>query len=232
MKLKPLDAANRFIEEIYPNSSIVILAGSVVREQSTSSSDLDILIIDETENTMSRNCFEKFGWPIETFVYNIESFYTFYEGDCLLGNPILPRMCAEGIILKGGEMARQLQAEAKLRLIDGPLPWTEDQINYSRYMITDSLEDLIGSEDETESLFITNKLAELVHEFILRTNQKWTGQGKWLARAFRQYDEQQATEFFNRFNEYYKGRKKHLLIEYIDMILKPYGGRLFNGYRQ
>lgn len=232
MKRSPEEVAREFLAKFYPDCSIAVLAGSVARNEAKAGSDLDIVLIDEQEKYMSRNCFEMDGWPIEAFVYNSISFNTFFESECMLGNPALPRMCAEGIILKGGQMAEKLQREAKVRIEQGPLPWTEDQINYARYMITDTLDDFIHAMDETEKLCIVNCLANLVQEFILRTNKRWTGQGKWMVRAFRQYNDKEAEVYFQAFEQFYKDRKSEPVIDYVDKILKPYGGRLFDGYKQ
>ena len=232
MKQSPKEVAYAFLAAYYPNCSVAILAGSVARNEAKAGSDLDIVLIDEQEKYMSRFCLEMDGWPIEAFVYNSLSFHTFFESECMLGNPALPRMCAEGIILKGGQVAEELIREAKIKIEQGPLPWTDDQINYSRYMITDTLDDFIHAKDEAERLCIVNYLENLVQEFILRTNKRWTGQGKWMARAFREYNTEQAEVFFHAFDQFYKNRKSEPLIAYIDQILNPYGGRLFNGYKQ
>lgn len=232
MRMNPVEIASKFISDYYPNCNIAILAGSVARNEAKPSSDIDIVIIDEKERYMSRNCYRIEGWPLEAFVYHSNAFYTFFESDIMMGNPALPRMCAEGLIIKGGSEADKLQQEAKIRIDDGPIPWTTDQINYSRYMITDTLEDLIGSSDDAEAIFIVNRLANLVQEFILRTNQQWTGEGKWVIRAFRKYNKAEAEVFVNIFDQFYKNRNKKSLILYIDTILKPYGGRLFDGYKQ
>ena len=43
-------------------------------------------------------------------------------------------------------------------------------IEMKRYMITDALDDLIGSTNRAEELFIANTFADAIHEFVLRTN--------------------------------------------------------------
>lgn len=232
MLTKVKTTVEHFIEAYFPNCQAAFMAGSVVRGEATSQSDIDIVIISEEEKTMSRRCFIYNNWPIEVFVYNPSTFDTFFEGDCMLGNPFLPRMCAEGSIITGEQMASAIKEKATERLRLGPPAWTEDQIDYHRYLITDLLDDFIGSLDDSESIFIVNKLAERVHEFILRTNRTWTGEGKWVIRSLKQFDHNICDRFCNAFNSYYVKREKAPVVNFVDDVLQQHGGRLFEGYIQ
>ncbi|MEH7255368.1 nucleotidyltransferase domain-containing protein, partial [Neobacillus niacini] len=94
----------------------------------------------------------------------------------------------------------------------------------------DVLDDFIGCSNRAEEIFIANALVELVSEFILRTNCKWVGTSKWVVRSLRQYDEQFAELFVEAFDIFYKTGDKSKIIQLVDNILKPHGGRLFNGF--
>lgn len=75
-----------------------------------------------------------------------------------------------------------------------------------------------------------NRLAELVSEFILRANGKWVGTSKWVFRLLKAHDEQLAFQFFEAFNLYYETKDKTQIIVFVDNVLEPYGGRLFEGF--
>lgn len=47
-KIEPLEAAQRFISTQFPRCQAALLAGSVGRGQATATSDLDIILFDDT----------------------------------------------------------------------------------------------------------------------------------------------------------------------------------------
>ncbi|TLS38194.1 nucleotidyltransferase domain-containing protein [Pseudalkalibacillus caeni] len=225
------EAAKTFISHYFPTSSLAILGGSILRGEETPTSDLDIIILDETLNKAYRESFFENGWPIEAFIHNRKSIYDFMESDCKRGRPSMPKMLLEGIVLKDiTKLADQLKEDAKKMLLEGPEPWTAEQTALARYSITDLLDDLEGSREPAEDLFIVNNLAYNLHEFILRTNRQWIGQGKWIVRALRNYDQELADRFVLAFDSFYLSREKRELIAFTDQILDQYGGRLFEGF--
>ena len=144
--------------------------------------------------------------------------------------PSMPRMVSEGIVLKDEGLIETIKAEAKEILEKGPEEWSEATINTKRYFITDCLDDFIGSNNRAEDIFIANTLAEIVHEFLLRTNGQWIGASKWIIRALKQYDEVFAKEFVEAFDDFYQTGEKSKVIQLVDQVSKPYGGRLFEGF--
>lgn len=229
---RAIHAANEFVDTYFPECSAAFLGGSVSLEADTDHSDLDLVILTEEEMMTSHRCFEAFGWPIEAFVYNPNMIDVFMESSSRSGNPLLLRLCANGVILKGGPDATKIKVEAKRLLEDGPPEWNEVQINLARYSITDLLGDFVGSEEPAETIFIANQLAIKIHEFILRTNRQWTGEGKWLVRSFKNFDPELADEFIQVFDSFYTDRKKEPIISWVNQILKDHGGQLFDGYHQ
>ncbi|XEC92976.1 hypothetical protein AB6A23_16485 [Paenibacillus tarimensis] len=148
------------------------------------------------------------------------------------GIPSLHRMCAEGIIIKDDGTAKEIVETAKRVLKEGPVPWTAEEMNQARYEISECLEDLSGSDFHYENIFIVNKLAGRVHEFVLRTNGCWIGDGKWIVRSLQMYDKPFCTQFLDVLDTFYKTEIKDRVIQFVDHILAPYGGRMFEGYSE
>lgn len=229
-RLEPIEAAKQFIIANFPNCQGALLAGSVVRGEATETSDLDIVIFCENAPYSYRESLVNGDWPIEVFLHNLISYKHFFESDCKRARPSLPRMVAEGHILKDEGIIETIQAEAKELLAKGPEKWSTETIKIKRYFITDALEDFIGSTNRAEDIFIANTLAELVSEFVLRTNCRWTGASKWIFRSLKQYDENFAKRFVEAFDLFYKTSDKSEVIDLIDYVLLPYDGRLFEGF--
>ncbi|PEJ35846.1 nucleotidyltransferase domain-containing protein [Bacillus pseudomycoides] len=229
--MKAIDAAQKIIESQFPHCDIALLGGSIARGEATKTSDLDIVIFDESLSNCYRESFFSNGWPVEVFVHTFETYKEYFRGDCKRGRPSLPQLVSEGIILKGEEgIVTSLKLEARQLLDKGPEKWTEELIRQKRYFITDVLDDFIGATKREEELFIANLLADLVHEYVLRVNEQWVGNSKWFIRVLRKYDELFAEQFVEAFDHFYKTGEKKKLIAFVENTLENYGGRLFEGF--
>lgn len=228
--IDPFKAAELITLNYFPNCHGALLAGSVVRGEATKTSDLDMVIFDQNLKSAYRESFIEFGWNIEVFVHNLSSYKDFFKSDCERARPSLPNMVKEGIVLKDCGIMEAIKQEAKDLLEMGPEEWSAETIRIKRYFITDVLDDFIGCTKRTEEIFIANTLAELVSEFVLRTNRQWIGTSKWVVRALRNYDRKFADQFVEAFDIYYKTGDKNKIILMVDNILKPFGGRLFQGF--
>jgi predicted nucleotidyltransferase len=229
-RIAPMEAARKFVEDRFPGCDAALLAGSIIRGEATNTSDLDIVIFDRKIMSAYRESLIAFGWPIEVFVHNLESYISFFENDVKRARPSLPRMVSEGLIIKDHEILAEIKESALSILKKGPANWTEKEIELKRYFITDTLDDFIGSTKRAEELFIANALAELVHEFFLRVNGRWIGNSKWIIRELSNYDPVFTERFVNAFDKYYQTGDKKLIIELTESVLKPFGGRLFAGF--
>ncbi|MGE6363657.1 nucleotidyltransferase domain-containing protein [Bacillus paramycoides] len=229
--MEPVEVARSIITSQFPNCDVALLGGSVVRGEATKTSDLDIIIFDQSLSSCYRESFYSNGWPVEVFVHNFETYKTFFKSDCERGRPSLPQLVSEAFVLKGKEkIVAELKREANELLNKGPEKWTEETMKQKRYFITDALDDFIGATRREEELFIANLLADLVHEFVLRVNGQWLGNSKWFIRVLKRYDEVYAEKFVAVFDHFYKTGEKKELIAFIEKTLEEYGGRMFEGF--
>jgi hypothetical protein len=188
------------------------------------------VIFDSNLQSAYRESLIEYGWNIEVFVHNLTSYKEFFKSDCERARPSLPKMVSEGIVLKDSGIMEAIKQEAKDLLAKGPAEWSAETIRIKRYFITDALDDFIGCSMRGEEIFIANTLAELVSEFVMRTNRQWIGTSKWVIRSLRNYDEKFADQFVNAFDIFYKTGHKEKIILMVDEILQPFGGRLFQGF--
>lgn len=230
-RLAPIEAAHEFINKFFPHCQGALLAGSVASGDDTETSDLDIVVFDKSIGSSYRESLIEFGWPIEVFAHNLNSYKQYFESDRKRARPSLPKMVVEGNILKDdGIVIAAVKKEANELLEKGPEKWSIETINLKRYFITDVLEDFIGSKNRAEDIFIANTLAELLCEFVLRTNRQWVGASKWIIRSLRNHNQEVANEFEVAFDTFYRTGKKEPVITLVDEVLHPHGGRLFEGF--
>jgi hypothetical protein len=229
-RLPAVETAHMLINERFPDCRGAILGGSVVRGEGTSTSDLDIIVINDETGSARRESFYYKGWPVELFFHSIDSCRGFFRSDAERARPTLPRMVAEGLVLKGEAYLGGIRKEAALLMAAGPAAWDDAELTFKRYFLTDALEDFIGSTKRNEALFIAGKLAELAHEFFLRANKQWIGQSKWIYRELSHFDQALAIRFAECFDSFYQDGDKQPVIELVDDIMKPFGGRCFEGF--
>jgi predicted nucleotidyltransferase len=230
VRLPAIEAASRFVQDFFPKCNVAFLAGSASRGEEKESSDLDIVVIDETQKHPYRKSLIELGWRIEAFIHNRESYKEFFESDRKRGRPTMPHMVFSGIILKDDGTAQALKQEAQKLLDEGPEKLSLEDIRMSRYFLTDLLDDFIDADNMDEALITFNTLSIQIAEFILRVNGNWIGRGKGLVRALKQYDEQLYKRFMVSLDAFYKAGDKQPFIQFFDDILEPYGGRLFEGF--
>ncbi|WP_088040984.1 nucleotidyltransferase domain-containing protein [Bacillus sp. EAC] len=230
MKMAPREAAIKFIESEFPSCLGAILSGSVIRGDYTETSDLDLIIIENRPNAY-RESLIKFDWKIEVFVYDHISYKSFFESDIKRARPSIIRMIAEGITLKNHPILENIIIEAKQLLKSGPDKWDEQTVASKHYFLSDVFEDFIGSTNKYELICIANTLLERLAEFILRTNNCWIGSSKWIYRELAEFDRVLTDEIFSAFHIFYESGDKKEVINLIDSILKPFGGKLFEGFK-
>lgn len=229
-RMSAKEAAKLFIETEFPNCDGALLAGSVVRGEATKTSDLDIVIFDQNLPYSYRESLTKYGWLIELFVHNLTSYKNFIAMDAAKGLSSLPRMLVDGFILQDRGVVNKIKNEAEELIAQGPSPWSEETIKIKRYTITDMLDDLLGSEKREEDICIAMSVAPLIPEFYLRTNQQWIGESKWIHRALKKYSPAFAERYIKAFEHFYQTGSKEEIVNIIDEILVPFGGRLFEGF--
>jgi hypothetical protein len=229
-RIDPASAAKLFTQENFSPGAIVLLGGSVVRGEATFTSDLDIVVIDDKVSSAYRESLIAYKWPIEVFVHNEKTLHQYFMKDCERARPSLPRMVAEGIIIQDNGSGSTLKAAAEKLLSAGPQEWEPSTIMLKRYFLTDLLDDFSGSTHQGESIFIAGSLAEALHEFVLRTNRRWIGSSKWIVRALKEYDKAFADRFVDCFETFFRTGDKQAVVELVDTVLQPHGGRLFHGF--
>ncbi|QKE74137.1 nucleotidyltransferase domain-containing protein [Arthrobacter citreus] len=231
MKLEAIDAAKRFIEEFHGDCQFALLAGSVSKGLATESSDLDIIVFYE-DRPNTRESYVRYDWKIESFLHNYLSYKECFAKEKQSGRPVLASMINDGIVLKEHPAINSVKQVAIDYLNVGPETLTPEFIRLSRYFVYDLLDDFVDSKNDDEAMMTLNLLSTQVADFILRFNKRWTGRGKSLVRAFKEYDESLSERYFNTLNEYFRTRNKQPFIELVNEIYEPLGGQLFDGFKQ
>ena len=224
---------NSLHKEKYSGADVVFLAGSVIRGESTKTSDLDIVVVYDSIPNAYRDSYRYSNWPVEAFVHDPQTLKYFIDKvDGPSGVPSLASMVSEGIALPSPtELSRRLRKLANDILDAGPPRWEPNDIDKSRYFITDLIEDLREPRTLNEIYAIASQLYNLIANHFFRSKGLWSAKGKTIPRRLRKIDAQFFSKFEAAFGALFtQGITGDVIVLAMD-VLSEHGGFLFEGYR-
>ena len=233
MSTHPTQVVTEIFATRYPDASLIFLAGSIVRSEGTSFSDLDLVVIFEHLATAYRESFYFNDYPVEAFVHDPETLnYFFYEVDRPSGIPALAQMISEGIeIPQASALSRALKDLAAAVLQLGPPRLSEEDVAKLRYDITNLVDDIREPRSKAELVGTGTQLYEALANHYFRTNNLWSAKGKSIPRILKQADEDLCLRYLSAFEELFASGRPDSVIALAEEILKPTGGFLFAGHR-
>ncbi|WP_422657425.1 nucleotidyltransferase domain-containing protein [Paenibacillus sp. EC2-1] len=232
MRTEPIVAARQLILRDYSACLLAVLGGSASRGEHNEHSDLDILVVDDSTEGLTRKTVGAYGWVVELFFLNPLDYREQFDVGVIAANPTLQRIIVEGIVICTSTVGDKIREEAKSDLEGGPLPLTSYDIDVNRYVITEFMMDLKGSDMVVEQWFIAQKMTILLCEFVLRANRQWIGEGKTLFRLLLMHDSRVAADLERSLRLLYVHKDKSSLLELTEKLLKPFGGPYLIGHEE
>lgn len=225
--------AKEVFESKYPNASVVFLAGSIVRGESTPCSDLDLVVIFDKLPAAYRESFYFQGFPVEAFVHDPETLnYFVYEIDRPSGIPSLAQMILEGIeIPQPNDLSQSLKRLAASVIELRPPKLSEEDIRKLRYNITNLVDDIRHPRSNNELAAAGTELYEALADCYFRTNRLWSAKGKSIPRILKQADADLCTRYCSSFEELFANGQPERVIALAEDMLRPTGGFLFDGHK-
>ncbi|MBB3353075.1 nucleotidyltransferase domain-containing protein [Rhizobium lentis] len=229
---RALAAAGCCLASRYAGAAFAYVAGSIMRGEGTTFSDIDLVVVFPSLQTAWRESFTEDGFPVEAFVHDPQTLAHYLHADAESGCPIMVNMVATGSIVGPNiERARAIQAKAAKVLAAGPKPLDGPSYDMLRYQVTDLADDLRGARPPEEIAAISALLYQKLADLILLGRGAWTGRGKWAPRLIRKLEPQLAAEFDTAFRLAVQGNSTRFLA-LADRELDLHGGRCFNGFKQ
>ena len=228
-----VDAANAIRSERYPEASAVFAAGSILRGEGTSRSDLDLVVVYSKLTCAYRESFMRERLPVEVFVHDPETLeFFFFEVDRPSGIPSLPNMVMEGIEIPApNELSRSLKQVAASLIAAGPPGLDEEAEQRARYAVTDLVDDLRDRRSHDELVATGALLYERLADYHLRRLRLWSARGKAIPRALRRADPVLCARYCRSFDSLFRSGGVREVIELTEDLLAPAGGFLFDGFR-
>ncbi len=233
MPTHPTQVVTEIFAAKYPDAKVIFLAGSIVRGEGTSFSDLDLVVVFEYLPVAYRESFYFEGYPVEAFVHDPETLnYFFCEVDRPSGIPALAQMIAEGIeVPQPNALSRTLKDLATAVIDLGPPKLSEEDVRKLRYDITNLVDDIREPRSKAELVGTGTQLYEALANHYFRSNNLWSAKGKSISRILQQADKDLCARYLNAFEELFVVGRTESVIWLAEEILKPSGGFLFEGHR-
>ncbi|NEB08740.1 nucleotidyltransferase domain-containing protein [Streptomyces coelicoflavus] len=228
-----IEAARAVVAEQHPQARTAFLGGSVATGRRTATSDLDVVVLLHGAPAPYRESLQYADWPVEMFVHTEATWHAYIERELPTRRSPLLWMCAAGLLLFDTDgLGARLAAHARTLTAAGPPPVSAEEIDDRRYAITDLLDDLVGSDDPSERLFIATELVRRTGELGLAVSGSWGGGGgKWLARRLETTTPELNARLHHGLREVLDGRADPL-VTVVDEVLEQAGGRLWVGYKR
>ncbi|MFE2939278.1 nucleotidyltransferase domain-containing protein [Streptomyces sp. NPDC059255] len=227
-----IESARAVVDEHHPDARAALLGGSVVTGRRTATSDLDIVVLLHGAPAPYRASVQYADWPVEMFVHTEATWHAYVERELRRRRSPLLWMCADGLLLFDTDgLGARIAAEARRLTASGPAPESAEEIDDRRYAITDLLDDLAGSTDQSERLFVATELVRRTGELALAVGGSWGGGGKWLARRLETTAPGLSTRLRHGLQEVLSGRVEPL-VAIVEEVLGQAGGRLWVGYKR
>ncbi|MCM2282081.1 MAG: nucleotidyltransferase domain-containing protein, partial [Bdellovibrionaceae bacterium] len=198
-KYSPLYVTKDLIENRYKGAEVIFLAGSVMRGEASTYSDVDIVVVFPKVDRAYRESFYHLEWPVEAFVHDPETLRHFFQDiDRPEGNCTLAEMVHEGIATpEPSSFSEGLKAMAAKVLREGPPPLARAEIDNRRYMISELVDDVREPRSRHELVASATRLYAELADFFFRSSGLYSASGKAILKRMKKAD----PAFFRQFTE-------------------------------
>lgn len=228
---KLIKVTNEILRTKYPSAEFAFLAGSIVRGEATTFSDLDIVIVYKDLPNAFRESFYFQNLPVEAFVHTPETLNYFFEADSKTFVPSLAIMVAEGIEVPAkNDLSEKLKHLANEYLGNPPRISDEEIRNFCCWL-TDLIDDIREPRSKAELTASGTTLYATLADFYLRTNGVWSAKSKSIPRSLQKLNPNFREQFCESFEELFVTVKSAKVIKLTEIILEKHGGFLFDGVR-
>lgn len=207
----------------HPDAEGALWAGSLSRGEGTEMSDIDLVVLYPRLERAWRETLTE-ARIVETFVHDLDSLDVFFEKDRDRGVPVLASMVAEGVALRDGPLVARARAAAAESLAGGPTPWSTEDIDRSRYLLTDLRDDLRGDSDPRRLRALGASLYEILLAHHRRCRGLWTAKSKAIPAFLSKEEPALAETYLTAFDQLFASAEPAAVLALIDTILAPTGG--------
>lgn len=230
----PLFVTKELFETRYPGAEAIFVAGSVVRGEASTYSDLDLVVLFKKVDVAYRESFSHREWPVEAFIHDPETIRYFFDVvDPGLGRATLAEMILEGHEVPGPTaLTMQLKERAAEVLKNGPQPLSSEEVTERRYQITELIDDIREPRSRQELVATATVIFNDLADYYFRSRRGWSGTGKSVLKRLKKDDPAFARRFSEAFDELFVKGLPQRVIELAAEVLAKDGGFLFEGYRR
>ncbi len=229
----PLFVVRELLETRYQGAVLAFMAGSVVRGEASTYSDIDLVVIYDHIEQPFRESFIHKDWPVEAFVHDSDSLQEWFATDAQQGRSSLLEMISEGLeVPAASQLSTELKKQAEKLILQGPIALTGEEIEDRRYRISNLLDDIRDPRSREELIAAAAVLYKELADFYLRGRTLWSAEGKTVLRRLRKADPAFLRRFSEAFEALYTQNQISKAVALTEDLLNEHGGVLFEGYRR
>lgn len=230
----PLYVTKDLLETRYKGAETIFVAGSVVRGEASTYSDLDLVVVYPKVSAAYRESFFHLDWPVEAFIHDPETLRYFFEQvDRPIGRATLAEMISEGFEVPGPtKFSDEVKQLATRTLREGPPALSDEELQDLRYHISELIDDIREPRTRQELIAAATLVYNELAEYYFRSHKGWTGSGKAILKRMKKTDPAFARRFAEAFDVLFATGQPSRVIDLAEELLSSSGGFLFEGYRR
>lgn len=219
-----IETTRQFVQQYYPEASLVLLCGSWARHTAHSDSDVDLFILDPSMNDLHFEGRVFDSWLIEACVLSPQRVQELFSSSARSRTAPVPHQVVDGMLVLGSPRdAEQIKEMAQKTLLDGPQELDETEKSDAQWYLTVLLDDLAHvPEDEVPALAAQCYIQ--IAKDAIDAVRSWRGDRKRLRRTLQDAVPELAKPLDNALIEAINGNREPLVnIGYT--VLEMLGGR-------
>lgn len=214
-----------FLSEYIPTCHAAMITGSASTSEMTSTSDIDILILD---NNITRDYFETIyyqNYKIDCIIMPLVSIESILNEERERNSIVYIGMLSKGVVIKDTfKSLTKLKDYATILKEMGPTPATAQIKKMVLFQAYNLYEDLLVERDFSETLYIAIDLFQQLIRLNSVFHNHWTSnKGKWRFRYLNQFDEKFTANITDSFRKIISEQDKSDFLHFAKDNLSGYG---------
>lgn len=216
-----------FVELYYPFNYGVMITGSCLTQFFNEESDVDVIILSNLFRKIFIESREMEGYKIQSIVLPVFDLESVICKDKELGGGVYIHQLSNGVILRDPmNLLRKLKTRVQAIYDNGPRPLSRFYCNQLRSRITTRYEDLKGSNNIEENLYILFDLYPKIIELFFSQSNQWKFQGKSAYREIIKLNPEFNSNLIKGIVSLIKFEDRSYILNFVSDFLDKLGGEM------
>lgn len=216
-----------FINEYFPGTSGVLITGSFNTPYFNERSDLDLVLISDWHRDSFVESYDYNGIKMQVIMLPLHDIDGVIYRDIARGRGAIISMLSKGLILKDrNHLFERLKQQCTVLYERGPMSTQKEVLDRNRVKITSCIEDLEGTENIEDQIFIILEAYNNALRLFMHQKQLWDYDGKAASRELKYRDKDFHHKYIASLNKFFQTHDKNEALTFLKETVQDCGGEL------